>query len=199
MPKSISRVSYISPRSTRVFSGETVGKRVAGWLSAGTDELTKKVYRAMNAESRHRLAQRRVEEILHLYRRLLECLTPEDLRRLPLRKLTRSLRRYSYYPFFFPNEGGSDFYWSCTKKKPNEELYDDSDAVLDLLELARQGLLERLKQCPCGSWIWARFSHQRFCSAKCREKEFRSSLQWKEHRRQKAREYYRLHKSGKVK
>src|ERR1700719_2406642 len=138
MPNTISHVSYISPRSTRVFSGETVGKRVAGWLSAGTGQLTKKIYRAMNAEGSHRLAQRRVEEILHLYRGLLDCRTPEDLRRLPLRKLTRSLRRYSYYPFFFPNEGGSDFYWSYTKKKLNEEFYDDSDAVLDLLELARQ-------------------------------------------------------------
>jgi hypothetical protein len=176
-----------------------VGKRVAGWLSAGTDELTKKIYRLMNAEDIHRPGQRRVEEILRLYGRLQECRTREDLRRIPLKKLTRSLRRYSYYPFFFPtSEGVSDFHWSYTKEKPHEEFYDDSDAVLDLLELARQGLLERLKQCPCGRWIWARFSHQRFCSSKCRERDFRSSEKWKEHRRQKAREYYRLHKSGKV-
>jgi hypothetical protein len=199
MPKRISHVSYLSPRSTRVFSGEKVGKRVAGWLSFGTDELTKKIYRAMNAESSHRLPQRRVEEILHLYERLRECRTVEDLRKVPLRKLTRSLRRYSYYPYFFPSTGGSDFHWTPTKKKPHEELYDDTDAIFDLMELARQGLLERLKQCPCGRWIWARFSHQRFCSSKCRERDFRSSEKWKEHRRQKAREYYRLHKSGKVK
>jgi hypothetical protein len=195
----VSHVSDISPRSTRVFSGETVGKRVAGWLSIGTDELSKKIYRAMNAERHHRAEQRRVEDILHLYKRLRDCTSQADLKGFPIRKLTRSLRRYSYYPFFIPADGGSQLEWSSTQKKRNENLYDDSDAVFDLMELARQGLLERLMQCPCARWIWARFSHQRFCSSKCREKEFRSSPQWKEHRRQKAREYYRLHKSGKVK
>lgn len=199
MPMRISHVSDISPKSTRIFSGETVGKRIAGWLSLGTDELSKKIYRAMNAENSRRVEQRRVEEILHLYKRLRECLWHGNLQDFPIKKLSLGLRRYSYYPFFFPGEDGSQLQWTPTKKKRNEELYDDSDAVFDLMELARQGLLERLKVCPCGRWIWARFSHQRFCSARCREKEFRSSPQWKEHRRRKTREYYRLHKSGKVK
>src|ERR1039457_3066646 len=146
MYKRISHVSDISPRSTRVFSGETVGKRVAGWLSIGTDGLSKKIYRAMNAERHHHAEQRRVEEILHLYKRLRDCISQADLQGFPIRKLSRSLRRYSYYPFFFPGEGGSQLEWSSTKKKPNEDLYDDSDAVFDLMELARQGLLERLMQ-----------------------------------------------------
>jgi CubicO group peptidase (beta-lactamase class C family) len=34
---------------------------------------------------------------------------------------------------------------------------------------------------------------------KSSEQEFRSTSEWKEYRRKKAREYYRLHKSGKVK
>jgi hypothetical protein len=72
--------------------------------------------------------------------------------------------------------------------------------VESALELARDGQISRIRRCSdCQSWYFARFAHQRFCTARCRERAFRSSEEWKKHRREKARDYYWLHKNAKVK
>jgi hypothetical protein len=119
-----------------------------------------------------------------------------------VRELQRLLRRYQYYPLLLPFKNGSS--WSPVPKGNKYAHgwaieYDDANAVFDLAALAENELLTRLRKCTCGKWLFARFNHQRFCGAACREKEFRSSPTWKEYRRKKAREYYQLHKSGKVK
>lgn len=81
-----------------------------------------------------------------------------------------------------------------------QNLLTESGAVLELLHAFREPRHgPRIAQCACGTYYFRRFSHQRFCSETCRLKEFRSSAEWKAHRRRKAREYYWLHKSGKVK
>jgi hypothetical protein len=115
------------------------------------------------------------------------------------------LRRYKYYPMLFPLCPVMRLHWFPAigikgKYKygwPVE--YDDVNAVFDLAQLAQMDLLDRIKKCSCGHWMFARFSHQRFCSVRCREREFRSSPEWKEYRRKKAREYYRLHKNKNTK
>lgn len=115
------------------------------------------------------------------------------------------LTRYKYYPMFFPLGTFVSVQWFPAIGRHGEYShgwpleYDDVNAVYDLAQLAAIDLLNRLRKCKCGAWMLVRFSHQRFCSVVCREKEFRSSPRWREYRRQKAREYYRLHKSGKVK
>jgi hypothetical protein len=116
----------------------------------------------------------------------------------PMWALKRRLRRYTFYPQFFPVGKLLSFAWMPTRPDSSES-YGEVSAIADLAKLAERDLLGHLKECSCGKWIWVRFSHQRFCSSKCRERNFRSSEKWKEQRRQKAREYYRLHKSGKVK
>jgi hypothetical protein len=78
-------------------------------------------------------------------------------------------------------------------------VYDDANAIFDLAQLAGLGLADRIQKCRCDAWFFARFKHQRFCSARCREAEFRSSEEWKEYRRNKAREYYRLHRTKNIK
>lgn len=80
--------------------------------------------------------------------------------------------------------------------------YSDFDAIwlLSMLIEVPDSPVRRIFECPqCGRWMYARFSHQRFCSGKCREREFKSSDEWKAKRRDKAREYYRLHKKANVK
>ena len=121
-----------------------------------------------------------------------------------IRHLERLMRQYQYYPLFVPF-GSFSRHWFPVPKGKNKGFvgwpakYGDVSAVYNLAQLAEMGLIVRLRKCICGNWLFARFSHQRFCSAQCREKEFRSSPEWKEYRRKKAREYYRLHKSGYVK
>src|SRR5262249_37148000 len=112
-------------------------------------------------------------------------------------RIRQQLRRYTYYPVFYPVASTVSVHWysARTGKQIQDHWsahYDDASAVFDLAQLADLGLLDRLATCRCGRWFFARFAHQRFCSAKCREQDFRTSDQWKEYRRRKAREYYRL-------
>ena len=85
------------------------------------------------------------------------------------------------------------------KWPPSDGKYDDVQAVFDISWSAEDRSLARIRECVCTRWFFAKFSHQRFCSTKCREKVFRSSPGWKEYRRQKAREYYWLHKKRNTK
>lgn len=79
-------------------------------------------------------------------------------------------------------------------------LLTESGAIFELLDVFRQpGNWWRIRQCYCGTYYFRRFRHQRFCSEACRVREFRSSEEWKAHRRKKAREYYWLHKNKNVK
>lgn len=197
-------------KSERIYSGEKEARDVVGWLNwrRFKDEAAERLYQKLAGKGRPVYPQQcRVIEILRLYQQVKadwEIRASTDPKHVDqqkgvraLRMLTRKLRRYTFYPVFLPHFPIRFGWWPTRKQSPDR--YDDVSAVLDIAKLAERDLLGRLKECPCGKWIWARFSHQRFCSAKCREREFRSSEQWKEHRRQKAREYYKLHKSGKVK
>ncbi len=77
---------------------------------------------------------------------------------------------------------------------------DEWGVIETALDLGRTGQLSRVRRCSdCGNWYFARFAHQRFCTARCRERAFRSSDEWKKHRREKAQEYYWLHKNKNIK
>src|SRR5439155_20011790 len=55
------------------------------------------------------------------------------------------------------------------------------DAVLDILSLAEEGILDRVRRCKqCQAWDFVKFSHQLFCGTKCQQKFYRSSPEWKE-------------------
>lgn len=210
MPKPYSHVTdseepKLSGR--RTYSGEDESKRLVDWLN--NKPVTK--------------SQLRVLEILRLYNDLQQDwkITRNSKRKADatemravrtstnkdyydrMNALERRLRHYTYFPMLLPIGPIMQLHWcpaSEAKKYSHgwSVNYDDRWAVFDLAQIADMGLLDRLKECTCGRWIWARFSHQQFCSSKCREKHFRSSESWKEHRRIKAREYYQLHKTGKV-
>ena len=67
------------------------------------------------------------------------------------------------------------------------------------MDLADSKLLHRLRVCGCGRYFVARSSLTRFCSPNCRIKFWESSEERKQKKREKAREYYMLHKAGIVK
>jgi hypothetical protein len=218
----VKRRSHVT-ESKRTFSGESECVALVGWLNAGdsTKEKARVIEIIDNFQFlRVKETQRRDE----LPRRKFNRSDFDDLCDA-VNKLYHRLSRYSFHPFFVPQGAGVGVHWmphgrrkymQTEKKVPlygllpgsagvagsmlNREFsYDDTDAVFHLARLAEQGLLDRLKRCRCGRWMFARFSHQRFCSSKCREQEFRSSSDWKEHRRKKAREYYWLHKTKNTK
>jgi hypothetical protein len=71
-------------------------------------------------------------------------------------------------------------------------------AVHHVVELAKQGLVGKVRKCDCGKYFFARLPSQRFHGKECRVQFWEKSPERKARRREKAREYYNLHKSGKV-
>ncbi|WP_035350146.1 hypothetical protein [Edaphobacter aggregans] len=78
-------------------------------------------------------------------------------------------------------------------------LMEEPRALTSVLELAESGLVWKVQPCECGKFFFKRFSHQRFCSEKCRIADFRTSDEARRKRNEYARKLYHLHKSGKVK
>jgi hypothetical protein len=123
------------------------------------------------------------------------------------RRISRLFRRYSFFPFLMPFGPSLIQQWAPIrgpfgkfkgKWPPIAGRYTDNQAIFELTWLMPSDI-GRIRECVCGKWLYSKFSHQKFCSAKCREKAFRSSPEWMEYRRNKAREYYWLHKNKNVK
>ena len=73
-------------------------------------------------------------------------------------------------------------------------------AVLLIMSLGNLGLVQRVRRCrKCNRWFYGKFSHQEFCSPKCQQTHYKSSPEWREHRKQYMRKYRRLKESGAVK
>jgi hypothetical protein len=65
-----------------------------------------------------------------------------------------------------------------------------TETIHNIVRLGELGLLFRLRQCAlCHIWFYARFSHQLNCSARCREKRFKSGPQWRKYRRDYMRDH----------
>jgi hypothetical protein len=71
-------------------------------------------------------------------------------------------------------------------------------AVWDITTLAQKKMLERVRECMCGEWFFARRKDKTACSAICRHKTYEQSERFKVQRRQYMRNYYKLKQSGKV-
>jgi hypothetical protein len=132
----------------------------------------------------------------------------DDFEVIISREIDSVCRRYIYFPQFFPMgqylKGLGPVWWSVASNSRKYALgwakkYDEMRAVFDLNQLAKDGLLTRIKKCVCGRWLFARFEHQRFCNASCREKAYRSSPAEKKKRREWARRYYWIQKHRNVK
>jgi hypothetical protein len=60
-------------------------------------------------------------------------------------------------------------------------------ALYNLLQLAEQGLLDRVRQCArqeCRKWFFARFATQKFDDKECQLAAYHSDPQWKQYRRE---------------
>jgi hypothetical protein len=108
-------------------------------------------------------------------------------------RVNAELKRYHYQLFILSGEetpGG----WVTTTD------YDRTDAglIAAMLDLGPH-LVSRIAFCNCGRAFYRRLQHQQYCSEECRLGFYARSEKWKKYRRDKAREYYWLHKTGIVK
>jgi len=86
-----------------------------------------------------------------------------------------------------------EFNWDCGESPA-------ARAVLLIMSPGNLGLVQRMRRChKCNRWFYGKFSHQDFCSPKCQQTHYKSSPEWREHRKQYMRKYRRLKESGAVK
>jgi len=78
------------------------------------------------------------------------------------------------------------------------DAYRECEVAMEIMDLFKNGSLASFRKCECGSYFFARSSITRFCSKKCRVAYWENSETRREQKRKKAKEYYHLHKSGKV-
>jgi hypothetical protein len=187
----------------REYSNEKTGKRIVEWLSdPSTDRPRNRIRNLLHdlhdmARSwelvddgdggAFQLRENRVQTFLKIARRV-----------------SHLFRSYKFYPLVWPFGPGLIQQWApitgpdgTFKKRwpPIAGEYTDNQAIYELTWLMANHDILRIRQCDCGRWLYARFRHQRFCSAKCRDKANKLTPKWREYRRKKAREYYWLHKN----
>jgi hypothetical protein len=191
------------PRS-RVYQGEEAGTRVTRWLN-GHDDTYRGLKKQVNKPSA--ASRRRISDLLKNLRDVLELVEKVDpqfdwmenphpqLDTIGL-ELQKRLAEYPTAPFFYPTYGRE---WVIEDAVVGDRPAGESVAAHSIILLAQQGLLDRIDLCDCGKWYFARFRHQRCCSALCRRKFYEKTDEFREKRRKYMRKYYRLKNSGKVK
>jgi hypothetical protein len=110
--------------------------------------------------------------------------------------INRRLSRYRLYPEVWfgalDNPSSWQVSWRPSRQQrgPSQVVDSESAAVGLLLNLARQGVVHRVREClNCGRWFFARFEHSKFCQRKCQLKHYQSDPKWKTHRREWMRGY----------
>ena len=83
--------------------------------------------------------------------------------------------------------------------KGNRQRVQEFGHIQTILEMAEQRPITDIRECNCGKLFLGRSSLTRFCSPDCRIAFWENSEERKRQKRDKAREYYMLHKAGIVK
>jgi hypothetical protein len=117
-------------------------------------------------------------------------------------ELNHRLFRYKLSPRYWITLGEYPILgWRSGKERPRDEedpeedaWFTEEDAIIAILDLAREGLLCKIRRCYCGDWFFAKFVHQKFCCLGCQQKYYRSSEDYKAKRRAYMKDLRALHK-----
>jgi hypothetical protein len=191
----------------RTFSGEHEAAQIVRWLNAVED-------RPWLNLSEIEESKKRLLDVISSIRKLTDLAVhsqacspgtredPADELSDAMHELNLKLRRYASAPTFFDRQFGDPSNtrpWVIGKILLDDSPADESLAISAVLSLANQDRLERLQVCGCGSWYYAKFSHQRFCSPECRIKYWEKSEERKQQKRDRARNNYVYKKAYKGK
>jgi hypothetical protein len=116
--------------------------------------------------------------------------------------LNLRLLRYKVSPWLWKTLGQYPIlgWWSGVNRPADPEdpashlSFTEHDAIVAIVDLAREGLLGKLRRCYCNNWFFAGFSHQKFCCVRCQQKYYRSSEDYKAMRRAYMKDLRKLHR-----
>jgi hypothetical protein len=83
--------------------------------------------------------------------------------------------------------------------KGSKQQIQELGHIQTILRMAEGRSITDIRECNCGKLFMARSSLTRFCSPDCRIAFWENSEERKQRKRERAREYYMLHKAGIVK
>jgi hypothetical protein len=128
---------------------------------------------------------------------------PDVMRRYTA--INRFLRRYVAVPIILPDYfsdpnpklRGWELTWG---RKGHAMPFTELRLIRTIADIASAHRISSLKQCAhCRRWLFARFSHQRFCSDACKESFHRTNDADKKRRSEWARKNYWIQKNTNVK
>jgi hypothetical protein len=187
--------------SEREFAGEDVASGLIDWLNARSGKPDyERVIRIIKASHGVDYYRSRVENEIRLSR------SEKKLARLAAELLSAQLRTYMFLPVYL---GESDGRWLVhwfllgTNRRSLQVAeagkyklpWGEGSSIKALIELGSAGYVNRVRQCLCGKWFYARLAPQHSCSATCRQKRFQQSSQYKRKKREYMRNYRRDEKA----
>jgi hypothetical protein len=113
------------------------------------------------------------------------------------------ISRFKVFPRLIDTESSEEwiFRWELVHapRKELKSMAARSKRRMDDLDALFAIVLSRMMQCYCDKWYFERTCSQQFCSPKCRQSVFSKSEEFKAHRREYMRRYYKLQRTGNVK
>jgi len=191
----------------REYQGEVWGKRLVAYLN-GNPRLGGRLFRPQIEDGAGQGRVRKLVTTFHeafpLFEKYIDQLGSNgdaDIPEAPeVEKFEKELSKQAAHykrelKFVLDPNPRTIFYWGLPRARTLPEL-QESHAINDMVSLASQNLLQRVCKCECDTWFFARFSHQQFCSPRCRSRHQRQSPEFKALRRKYMRDYYQLQKKN---
>jgi hypothetical protein len=106
-------------------------------------------------------------------------------------ELNLRLLRYQLSPWYWMTLGDYPVLgWRSGNNRPKDEedptedvWFTEEDAIIAMIDLAREGLLCKVRRCHCGDWFFAKIANQKFCCVRCQQAYFRSNEDYRAYRR----------------
>jgi hypothetical protein len=129
---------------------------------------------------------------------------PTERERMLASKLRQrmSLSIYKLKPWYWTTIGDYPIFgWFSAQDRPRDEndpteeaSFTEQDAIIAILDLAREGLLRNVRRCQhCRVWFLGK-QNKKFCSLDCQQKYYRSSDEYKALRKDYMKNLRALHK-----
>lgn len=91
--------------------------------------------------------------------------------------VNKLLRQFHFFPMLSPE---SEIYWMAQRRPHDEPGTVTATALVQVvLEMTRDGSLERVRKCLCGRWFLANTNKKVVCSDSCRFKKFKQGKEEK--------------------